>query len=363
MHNTIFPGVFTEEHARRLELLREPFTIALSNCLRYRQLEEAKDLIEEKYRTCRNDHGNGAFERIIGASSGLKEVMESAFQVARLDSPVVILGETGTGKEMIAECIHELSPRHCGPLIKVNCGAIPESLIDIHLFGHEKGAFTGAVNQRKGCFESADGGTIFLDEVGELPLDAQVRLLRVLQEKKIQRVGGGELISLDIRVIAATNRDLESMVVEGSFRKDLFFRLNVFPVYIPPVRERKMDLPILVHHLIIKKQAEIKLAERPVLAPGAIDRITAYDWPGNVRELANTVEREMIIHNGRPLAFNNLRSSPGTTAAKANESASNPSLKLDEVMTRHIEMVLDMTNGRVHGEYGAAKLLDINPAT
>lgn len=362
VHNTTTPGVFTPEHARKFELLREPFTIAFSNCLHFRRLKEAKIVIEQKYEHCRNEMRNLSAGKIIGDYSGLKSVMDGVRQVAHLDSPVIIQGETGTGKEMVADCIHELSPRRQAPLVKVNCGAIPPSLIDSHLFGHDKGAFTGAFDQFKGCFERADGGTIFLDEVGELPSEAQVRLLRVLQEKTIQRVGGAQSIKLDIRVIAATNRDLEAMMNETLFRKDLFFRINVFPIHIPPLRHRKSDLPLLIHHFLNKKQEEIKLPTRPSLAPEALDRIMSYDWPGNVRELENVVEREMIASNGQPLTFKLLQPSLKNVQATSDHTEMS-TLKLDEVMSRHIERVLTMTGGRIHGETGAARLLNINPAT
>ena len=211
-----------------------------------------------------------------------------------------------SGKELIAHAIHNLSPRHNGPLVAVNCGAIPETLLDSELFGHEKGAFTGAATQRKGRFERADKGTIFLDEVGELPAQAQVRLLRVLQEKEIERVGGSQALKIDIRIISATHRNLEDLVAEGAFRADLYYRLGVFPIRIPPLRERKADIPALVSHFMEKKAHEMGLRIMPVLAPGAIDRLLKYDWPGNVREVANVVERALIQSNGKPLTFDDI---------------------------------------------------------
>jgi len=218
-----------------------------------------------------------------------------------------LLGETGTGKEVFANAIHYSSPRKNGPFIKVNCGAIPETLLDSELFGHEKGAFTGAVSQKRGRFERANKGTIFLDEIGELPAPAQVRLLRVLQTKEIERVGGATSIPVDVRIISATNRNLQEMIASGRFREDLWFRLNVFPIMIPPLRQRREDIPALVHHLIERKSKELKLTGRPVLAPGAIDRLMAHEWPGNVRELENMIERSLIQHRGAgALSFETL---------------------------------------------------------
>ena len=210
----------------------------------------------------------------------------------------MLLGETGVGKEVVANELHKLSLRKDGPFIKVNCGAIPDTLIDSELFGHEKGAFTGAVSRKRGRFERADTGTIFLDEIGELPLPVQARLLRVLQNHEIERVGGERSISLDIRIIAATHRNLSEMVADGRFREDLWFRLNVFPVEIPPLRERTEDIPALVRHFVRIKAKALKIKKIPAFAHGAIDRLMAYDWPGNIRELENAVERDLIENQG-----------------------------------------------------------------
>jgi transcriptional regulator with GAF, ATPase, and Fis domain len=281
------------------------------------------------------------------------------------------LGETGTGKEVIAGAIHNLSSRKEGPFVKVNCGAIPESLVDSELFGHEKGAFTGAISQKRGRFERANGGTIFLDEVGELLPDAQVRLLRVLQEKEIERVGGTKPIKVDIRVIAATNRDIKKMVQTQRFREDLYFRLEVFPIPLPPLRDRKNDIPSLVHYFIQKKSREIGLRNMPSLAPGALERLIAYSWPGNVRELENAVERALIVNRGEYLTFNYLEApvqsepslEPSAVFPPSPNFQNEKSLSLDEILSHHIRSVLKMTNGRVGGKGGAADLLHINPST
>jgi len=358
---------FSQEHARLLLLLREPFAIALSNTLRYRELLELKELLAEDNLFLHSELRRVAGENIIGADFGLKAVMEMIRQVAPLSSPVLLLGETGTGKEVIANVIHNLSPRKDGQLIKVNCGAIPENLLDSELFGHEKGAFTGAISRKRGRFERANGGTIFLDEIGELQPDAQVRLLRVLQEKEIERVGGTESIKVDIRVIAATHRDMEEMVKDGNLREDLYFRLRVFPIEIPPLRDRKGDIPSLVQHFMLNKSREMGLKGIPTLAPGALDRLTAYHWPGNVRELENVVERALILSGGESLAFNDLqvllKTWPHPYLEVGTEPEGEDPLPLDEVMSRHIRKVLAMTGGRVGGEQGAAHLLQINPST
>jgi transcriptional regulator with GAF, ATPase, and Fis domain len=300
----------------------------------------------------------------VGAGSGLRDVVEMVRQVAPLGSPVLLRGETGAGKDVIANLIHYASPFRDGPFVKVNCGAIPESLIDSELFGYEKGAFTGAVGQKRGFFERAHRGTIFLDEVGELPLAAQVRMLRVIQYREIQRVGGSASIPVDIRVVAATHRNLEEMVREGSFRQDLWFRLNVFPIVIPPLRQRKSDIPALADHFIRRKSRELRLPAPVHLAPGAVDRLVAYDWPGNIRELENVVERALILHKGGPLSFDRVLSRE--EYRQAGEDPASPGGRrrtLDEVVAEEIRRTLAGTNGKIHGPGGAAELLGVNPTT
>ncbi len=357
---------YTEEHVRLFSLLKEPFGIAFVNYMRYLEVLRLKDILADDNRYLQEELRRETGEEVVGSDYGLKHVMDLARQVAPLSSAVLLLGETGTGKEVVANAIHNLSQRQTGPLIKVNCGAIPESLMDSELFGHEKGAFTGAVFQKRGRFERADGGTIFLDEIGELTPGAQVRLLRVIQEKKIERVGGTKEIPLDIRVIAATNRDLEAMMKEGRFREDLYFRLRVFPIVIPPLRERRGDIPVLVQHFITKKAREMGLVEIPTLAPGALDRLMAYSWPGNVRELQNVVERGLILSRGKPLIFEDL-GRPLNEALAAASSGSNESsgeiVSFDEAMINHIRKALEMAEGRVEGKRGAAKLLKMNAST
>lgn len=353
---------FSEDHARLYANLKVPFFLAMSNTLKHREILQLKDLLADDNRYLHNELRRISGDEIIGANFGLREVMHKVHQVASLDSPVLLLGETGVGKDVIANTIHYSSSRSEGPFVSVNCGAIPDTLIDSELFGHEKGAFTGALSQKRGRFERADKGTIFLDEIGELPSQAQVRLLRVLQSREIERVGGDRTIPLNIRIIAATNRNLEEMVKTGKFREDLWFRLNVFPIWIPPLRDRNADIPALLQHFITVKSKELNLPAIPELAPGAIDHLMQYHWPGNVRELENIVERAIILNPQGPLTFDDLiRSQQGKKPALSEQHSETD--ELDYVISRHIQKVLHKTEGKVHGPGGAAELLGINPST
>ncbi|MEN6623245.1 MAG: sigma-54 dependent transcriptional regulator [Smithella sp.] len=354
---------YTEEHKHLFSLLNEPFAIAFINYIRYREVLRLKDLLTDDNRYLQDELRQQAGEEIVGANFGLKQVMEMVWRVAPLNSPVLLLGDTGTGKEVIAGAIHNLSPRRNGPFIKVNCGAIPESLMDSELFGHEKGAFTGALFQKRGRFERAHGGTIFLDEIGELTPGAQIRLLRVIQEKEIERVGGAEVLPVDIRVIAATHRNLEDMLAGGKFREDLYFRLKVFPIVIPSLRKRRADIPALVSHFMMKKTREMGLVNVPTLAPGSIDRLMGYDWPGNVRELQNAVERALILSGGKPLSFDDIGEPRNMIFTAADFSPGAEFQGLDQAIVEHIKQALEMTDGSVGGEKGAAKLLRMNPST
>ena len=263
---------------------------------------------------------------------------------------------------MIANSIHYSSSRSAGPFVSVNCGAIPDTLIDSELFGHEKGAFTGALAKKRGRFERADKGTIFLDEIGELPLKAQVRLLKVLQSKEIERVGGVKTISLDIRIIAATNRNLEDMVAKQLFREDLWFRLNVFPIWIPPLRDRQIDIPALIQHFVTLKAKEMNLPTIPTLQPGAINPLMTYHWPGNVRELENVVERALILNPAGPLTFDHLNLSQQKQPMQFKQHPLETE-NLDDVISHHIRHVLAKTKGKVSGSDGAAAILGVNPST
>jgi transcriptional regulator with GAF, ATPase, and Fis domain len=355
---------YTAEHARLLKLLHRPFAIAISNALELREIIRLKDMLADDNRYLHQQLREISGYEIIGADFGLKAVMEMVQQVATLDSPVLLQGETGAGKEVIANAIHYSSSRKHGPFIKVNCGAIPETLMDSELFGHEKGAFTGAVVQKRGRFERADKGTIFLDEIGELPPQAQVRLLHVLQNKEIERVGGTKSIPVDVRIVSATHRNLEEMIKSGQFREDLLFRINVFPIMIPPLRQRREDIPALVHYFIEQKTKDLKLGTPPKLAAGAIDQLMDYNWPGNVRELQNIVERALIRHRVGFLTFENVVSAPAKKVELSTMTDQTQGIaKLDEINALHIERVLKLTKGKIHGPGGAAELLGIHPNT
>ncbi len=358
---------FTKAHVHMVSLLREPFSIAMSNALRYEEVVRLKDIVDAENRELSRELRRFSGDEIVGSEFGLKATTEMVRQVAPLNSPVLLLGETGVGKEVIANAIHYTSSRRGGPFIKVNCGAIPDNLLDSELFGHERGAFTGAITQKMGRFERADKGSIFLDEIGELPLQAQVRLLRVLQYKEIERVGGTKTLPVDVRIIAATHRDMEEMVGSGAFREDLWFRLNVFPIVIPPLRRRKEDIPALVHHFIERKSKDLKIYPPPSVSTEGVERLKAYHWPGNIRELENLVERELIHKRGKGkyerLTFEHFdmprkADDPGTL-----REGDQNMLALDEAMSRHIREALQVSNGKISGAGGAALLLGTNPST
>jgi transcriptional regulator with GAF, ATPase, and Fis domain len=355
--------LFTQRHADLLSMLKEPFAIAMANALRHREVLRLKERLADDNRYLHTELRRLSGDEIVGADFGLRDVMQQVRRVAPTESPVLLTGETGVGKDVIANAIHLGSPRREGPFIPVNCGAIPDSLLDSELFGHEKGAFTGALSQKRGRFERANKGTILLDEIGEMPLEAQVRLLRVLQHREIERVGGTERIPVDIRIVAATNQDLSAMVQAGRFREDLYFRLNVFPITVPPLRERTNDIAALVHHLIERKAMELKLGYTPELAPGSIDVLMAYSWPGNVRELENVIERAIIVHHEEPLRFDDLDTSFARRVPKVDLESGEQPLDLDSVVARHIKRVLEVTGGKIHGPGGAGELLKVNPNT
>jgi len=357
---------FSEDHLELVLLLKDPLMIAMSNTLKHREVLQLKNLLADDNRFLHSELRRISGDEIIGLNLGLREVMDKVRQVANMESPVLLLGETGVGKDIIANAIHYSSSRSNGPFISVNCGAIPDSLIDSELFGHEKGAFTGAISQKRGRFERAQHGTIFLDEIGELPLQAQVRLLRVIQDRTFERVGGTVTISLDIRIIAATNRNLEQMVADKEFREDLWFRLNVFPITIPPLRSRKADIPELVQYFIELKSKELSLPQIPTLKENSIERLSTYTWPGNVRELQNVIERELILNPLGPLSFSSFRQKKESIEDHPDAFTANDSLdatNLDEIVISHIEKVLKKTKGRIHGKNGAAVLLGINAST
>jgi formate hydrogenlyase transcriptional activator len=308
------------------------------------------------------------FEEIVGASPALRAVLSGVAKVGPTDSTVLITGETGTGKELIARAIHKQSPRSSRAFVSVNCAAIPQNLIASELFGHEKGAFTGALQRRAGRFEMAERGTIFLDEVGDLPAETQIALLRVLQEREFERVGGNQTIRADVRVIAATNRDLQAAVEGGRFRNDLFYRLNVFPIHIPPLRERKEDIPILVEYFIGRYAAKSGKKIRSVKKK-TLDLMQSYPWPGNIRELQNVIERSVIVCEAETLLVDESWLSHGTASAQdkglsSGASASLPLSKRSMVEEKRIiETALAEARGRVSGSSGAATRLGVPAST
>jgi formate hydrogenlyase transcriptional activator len=296
------------------------------------------------------------FDEIVGESSVLKSVLREVSLVAPTDSTVLILGETGTGKELIARAIYKRSNRSARPFIRVNCAAIPPSLIASELFGHEKGAFTGALQRRLGRFESANGGTIFLDEIGELPMETQIALLRVIQERELERVGSSQPISVDVRIIAATNRDLRAAVTAGTFRRDMFYRLNVFPIQMPSLRERADDIPLLVEHLVERyaSRANKKFSH---IKNNTFEILQAYDWPGNVRELQNVIERAVILCVGQTFSVEEawLKQEPRRPSGPATALGATLADREREV----IEAALAESQGRISGPSGAAAKLGI----
>jgi PAS domain S-box-containing protein len=341
--------VWQEEDVRLLMVVGEIIA-------KYFQGARAEQVIRENIYLQEELKSEMRFGEMIGASEAMQKVFRNIEMVAATDSTVLLLGETGTGKELIARAIHNLSKRKDRVMVKVNCGALPAGLVESELFGHEKGAFTGATAQKKGRFELANYGTIFLDEVGELSHDIQVKLLRVLQEHEFERVGGAATLKVDVRVIAATNRNLEEGVKNGSFRPDLFYRLNIFPIQIPPLRQRAEDIPLLANYLI--GQFARRLGKRiNGINQQALEKLRRYDWPGNVRELANILERAVILCQGRVLQEEHI----GELSASPRQAES--FLTLEEAERRHILHALEKTGGVLAGPKGAAQLLGINRST
>jgi len=381
------PRSYERRHVSMVQALLEPFATALENDRRLRTLTVREASAEADRRSLLSRLGReGLEETIVGAETGFRQVLARVDLVARSDVPVLVLGETGSGKEVVARAIHNRSARAAKPFLRVNCGAIPHGLIDSELFGHERGSFTGAETQRKGWFERADGGTLLLDEVGELTLPAQVRLLRILQDGSFERVGGHRQLHVDVRIVAATHRDLRSMVEDGRFREDLWYRIAVFPVEVPALRQRPEDIPPLATHFALRAATRFGTAPR-IPSPEDIDLLVSYPWPGNVRELASVIERAVILGDGRELEVATALGAAGPIAVRATASTpeqargpvaeqiaapptANPTgsagtafPSLDEAVAMHIQAALARTLGRIEGARGAAALLRVNPHT
>jgi formate hydrogenlyase transcriptional activator len=350
------PDPFTPEQMAILVDVSRAIAVAVANALANEEIVRLRDQLEAENVALRDQLSRVTkFEEIVGDSPSLRRALEAVEQVAATDATVLISGETGTGKELIARAIHQRSHRAKGPLVKFNCAAIPETLLASELFGHERGAFTGAIERRKGRFEQAHGGTLFLDEIGELPPELQVMLLRVLQEREFERLGGGDTIHVDVRIVAATNRDLMEDVRAGRFRSDLYYRLNVFPLRLPPLRERPEDIPFLAAHFAAKH------GERFGRAINRIDRrsmklLESHHWPGNVRELENVIERAIILSRGGVLRVDrDTLPHPNLTG--------NMDERLRAQEREAIETALRASRGRISGPNGAARALGLAPST
>jgi transcriptional regulator with GAF, ATPase, and Fis domain len=355
-------GVFANALARRQQ--DDDLRQALVENERLRHRLESENAVWREEVLHAHEH-----EAVVGESSALRQVAQQIDQVARTDSTVLLLGETGTGKDLIATTLHSRSLRAQRPLVRVTCAALPAALMESELFGHERGAFTGAVARRPGRFELADGGTIVLDEIGELPLELQAKLLRVLQSGEFERLGSSETRRIDTRVIAATNRDLGAMIEQGRFRADLYYRIGVFPIRVPALRERREDIPLLAAFFIDKLRP--KLGRKSLrLTDRAVAQLVEYDWPGNVRELENIIERSMIVSAGPELIIEGLR--PGTAAARREPRSQSTqgtvvsktsTLTLAQVEREHIRAVCAQCGWRINGKGNAAERLGLNPNT
>ncbi len=355
--NRLLSSAFKASDLELLSYFAALAAFALDNSSAYEEIKRLNQKLSEETRYYKEEHLSTLhFEDIVGESSAITNVLSKVDQVSETDATVMISGETGAGKELVARAIHRYSDRRNKPFIRVHCSALPESLIPSELFGHEKGAFTGATQRRLGRFELADGGTLFLDEIGDLSLDIQVRLLRVLQSKEFERVGGSETLSSDFRLVVATNSDLEKKVKEQKFRADLYYRLAVFPIYVPPLRERKEDIPLLAHYFlqIYSKKRGKKFSKIP---DSEMEKLFLYDWPGNVRELENIIERGTILNKGPKFRVPEL----GTHHTEFSHYDGNITLRENE--RRHIIQTLKKTGWKVRGRAGAAELLDLPPST
>lgn len=406
---------FSPEHEDLLELMRAPLGLAMMNLLQHRKTEELRARLNEHRLQLAGEISLLQEKSIIGKDGGLLQTIKMIKQLEGSNAPVLITGETGTGKEVIANAVQAVSAKKDGPFVKINCGAIPDTLIDSELFGYQKGAFTGATADRPGKFEQASGGTLFLDEIGDLAPQSQVRLLRVLQDQVVQRVGGTRSIKVDVRIIAATHRPLENMLQAGTFREDLYYRLNVFPLKLPALRDRTGDIPLLVQHFIKTFCVKMNMSHKMELDVEAMQQLHDYSWPGNIRELKNLVERALTLYQGGKLNIGQylpkdagwylgaedstsyvrqmiqeeiatalasgqlagggetvtpqhshgmeLYTPPLAEKSSENNKPQNPSLALDDVTKAHILAVLKQCKYKISGRGGAAELLQVNPST
>lgn len=364
--------LFSEENCQLLQHIADRIAIAVGNADAWRSMTDLQEsLQQENHQLSEQLLSNLGVGDIIYQSQAMEDLLQQVDIVAKSVSTVLICGETGTGKEVIARAIHQLSPRRDKPLVKINCAAIPASLLESELFGHDKGAFTGAINTHRGRFEIADGGTLFLDEIGDLPLELQPKLLRVLQEREIERLGGSRTIPVNVRVIAATNRDLWQMVEDRQFRSDLFYRLNVFPLELPPLRDRPEDIPLLAKHFTQKMARHMNRAI-DAIPTEALRQLMSWDWPGNVRELENVIERAVLLTRGNSLNLHlNVRQSRLLPTLNEDSALRSSMAQLlhpttpenDEEERQRIVQVLRETNGIVAGPRGAATRLGMKRTT
>jgi formate hydrogenlyase transcriptional activator len=353
-------GAYGADEASLLLAMAEQVGLAIENLLAYEEIEALKARLEEENVYLQEEvRTEAAFGDVVGESPAILGVLASVRKVAKTDSTVLVTGETGTGKELIVRAIHDLSRRKDKLLVKVNCAALPAGVIESELFGHERGAFTGALMRKTGRFELAHRGTLFLDEIGDLPLELQAKLLRVLQDGEFERVGGTQTLKVDVRLIAATNRDLERAVAEERFRADLYYRLNVFPIAIPPLRKRSQDVPRLARHFAMLYASKMGKKVGPLTAD-VLERLTAYSWPGNVRELQNVIERAVIVSPNGRFEVGDFAT---VSVAPAGASAKPDSRSLEDVERQHIVSVLEQTGWRISGERGAAKILGLKRTT